>query len=188
MLKGKKVVILCGHHGYGTGALKNGLDEFTENAWCSCALMVRLANAGYDVEILTTQNVNEHGVKDMSRRQKEMENSGADIFISMHHNSYEDPQAHGSEVLYFGDDSLAIEIGKRMEFELGLRWRGVKRIPGLAVLKKANEMGVPAALIEGGFLSNESDALHIGHVSWPDRVAKAVCDGIEEWYKKNAPA
>jgi len=184
----KKVVILCGHHGKGTGATANGLDEFMENAWCSCALMVRLAELGYDVEVLSIQNYVEEndGTNYMARRQRALAKTDADMIIAIHHNAHENLQAHGAEIFYYGDKSKVLTevIAPHLQYELGMKWRGVKRA-GFAVLKEANRLGIPAAYVEGGFLSNEADAMRIGHVSWPDRLAKAIADGVEDY--KNAP-
>ena len=184
----KKIVILCGHHGKETGATGNGLDEFMENAWCSCALMVRLADLGYDVEIMAIQNYSEDDNPKhyMRRRQRAMKETNADLFVAIHHNAYEDVRAHGAEVFYYGEKGKKFTeaIAPHLQYELGMRWRGIKRA-GFAVLRTADKLGIPAAYVEGGFITNEGDSLRIGHVSWPDRIAKAISDGVEDY--KNAP-
>lgn len=59
--------------------------------------------------------------------------------------------------------------------------RGVKRAR-FAVLRLA---GVPAVLIEGGFLTNSGDARNIASKQWRDNYASAIATGILE-YKKLA--
>ena len=182
----KKIVILCGHHGQGTGASGNGLDEFMENAWCSCALMVRLVDMKYDVEVISIQNYSEDDNPKhyMRRRQRAMKEINADMFVAIHHNAHENTQANGAEVFYYGDKGkkLTDVIAPHLQYELGMKWRGVKRA-GFAVLRTADKLKIPAVYVEGGFISNEGDALRISHVSWPDRVAKAIADGIGEYDK-----
>ena len=186
MLKKKKICILCGHHGRGTGASGNNIDEYIENSWVSCALMNRLADLGYDVEILMVQNVNLHEFEDdykMRRRQEAMRLTKADLFVSIHHNSFGDKDVSGAELYYFDvlSEPLAAAVGACMEDELGMKWRGCKRYKW-AVISEAMRLERPCILVEGGFISNLNDALRIGHVSWPDRFAKAIADGIERYY------
>lgn len=186
MLKKKKICILCGHHGIGTGATGNSLDEYTANAWVSCALMNRLADLGYDVEILMIQNVNMHefnGDYKMRRRQEAMRLTEADMFISIHHNAYMNRDVAGAELYYFDvlSEPLALAIGNHMNDGLGMKWRGEKRAV-FAVISEAMRLEKPCVLVEGGFVTNINDALRIGSPEWSDRFAKAIVDGIEQYY------
>ena len=146
--------------------------------------MVRLADLGYDVEIISIQNYSEDNNPKhyMRRRQRAMREISADMFVAIHHNAHENMQANGAEVFYYGNKSKEFTdaIAPHLQYELGMKWRGAKRA-GFAVLRTADKLGIPAVYAEGGFVSNEGDALKIGHVSWPDRVAKAISDGIEEY-------
>jgi N-acetylmuramoyl-L-alanine amidase len=67
-------------------------------------------------------------------------------------------------------------LGKMPSFD-----RGVKRAR-FVVLKEAS---VPAVLIEGGFLTNSSEAAKIASPAWRDAYADAIVAGILE-YKKLA--
>jgi N-acetylmuramoyl-L-alanine amidase len=183
MLLDKKICILCGHYGKGTGASTSEIDEFTENALCSLALMIRLASLGYDIEILTIQDINKDGNKDVTRRQVVMGKSSADLFVCIHHNSVDSPSARGSELLYFGDESIGLldKVAEGIELELGIPYRGPKYRPDIAVLKKAKAMRKPVVYIECGFITNQDDAAHISHSSWSDRVATVLANGIEKY-------
>ncbi len=77
--------------------------------------------------------------------------------------------------------ALANTIYHAMHGRLDMADRGVKRAR-FAVLRSA---GVPAVLIEGGFLSNSGDARKIASKHWRDTYASAIACGILE-YKKLA--
>lgn len=178
----KRVALLCGHHGMGTGAVANGVDEFQENVYCCAATMMKLASEDYDVMIVCDDKVYE--------RDDMYKDWGPDIVISIHHNAFTDPAFHGSEICYHGDKSkeLALAIEPYLQDELGLRWRGLKRRPGLVVLKDALALDIPAVLVEGGFLTNESDVAHIQHPSWPNRVATALYGGVTAYFAAHPTA
>lgn len=173
----KRIALLCGHHGIGTGAVGNGIDEFQQNVYCCAATMMKLANEDYDIMIVCDDKVYE--------RDDMYKDWNPDLVISIHHNAFFDQSANGSEICYFGDKSeeLANVMGKYIEYELGLRWRGLKRRPDLRVLKDALELGIPAVLIEGGFITNQNDSFKIQHPCWPDRVATAIVAGVNEWFQ-----
>jgi N-acetylmuramoyl-L-alanine amidase len=176
----KKIVLNAGHHGIGTGAAGNGVDEFIENVYCCGQTMIRLASVGYNVMIVENNNLNE--IEGMFNHWK------PDLFISIHHNSFETSDANGSEICYFGSESekLAKVLEPFLKDNLGLKWRGLKRRPDLRVLKQTDNktpLDVPTVLIEGGFVSNDTDAIHIAHPTWPDRVATALLQGINKWFE-----
>jgi N-acetylmuramoyl-L-alanine amidase len=77
--------------------------------------------------------------------------------------------------------ALANTIYHAMHGRLDMADRGVKRAR-FAVLRSA---GVPAVLIEGGFLTNGGDARKIASKTWRDTYASAIASGILE-YKKLA--
>jgi N-acetylmuramoyl-L-alanine amidase len=131
---------------------------------------------------------------------------GADLFVSMHYNSLSDTSIRGLEVFCLTpagmnssnegggrgprlpepgnqhDDHnvlLAYEMQKAITRSVPLEDRGMKR-SRFEVLREA---AMPAILIEGGFMSNMSDARNIYDASFRKRMARAIVNGIMA-YKK----
>jgi N-acetylmuramoyl-L-alanine amidase len=125
---------------------------------------------------------------------------GADLFVSLHYNAAEMP-VHGVEVFCLapagmsssdaggGKSSqaaepgnaqnernflLAYELQKSIGRSLPLENLGVKR-SHFEVLRLAR---IPAVLVEGGFMSNPSDARNIYDSAFRKRMARAIVDGI----------
>jgi N-acetylmuramoyl-L-alanine amidase len=73
--------------------------------------------------------------------------------------------------------ALANTIYHSMHGRMKMTDRGVKRAR-FAVLRQA---GVPAVLIEGGFLTNPGDALKIASRPWRDDYAASIARGILEY-------
>lgn len=81
--------------------------------------------------------------------------AGAEVFISLHLNDFDDDTANGLEVLFRGDDDKA--LAQKLQNELvnvtQFRDRGIKQRTDLAVLRF---QGV-AVLIELGFIANDQN-------------------------------
>jgi len=106
----------------------------------------------------------------------------ADIFISLHNNAAENPNASGNEALIYGPgatvaNALATEILEQLTLTTGLRNRGIVYRPGLYVLK---ETEMPAVLVEMGFISNPEDAELLANS--PYLFAVGIYRGILEYY------
>ena len=106
----------------------------------------------------------------------------ADIFISLHNNAAENPNATGNEALVYGPgqrvaNDLAREILAQLTLTTGLRNRGIVYRPGLYVLKKTQ---MPAVLVEMGFISNPYDADLLANS--PYLFATGIYRGILKYY------
>ena len=106
----------------------------------------------------------------------------ADIFISLHNNAAQNPNATGNEALIYGPGStvargLGEEILEQLTLTTGLRNRGIVYRPGLYVLK---ETTMPAVLVEMGFISNPYDAELLAYS--PDLFATGIYRGILAYY------
>ena len=106
----------------------------------------------------------------------------ADIFISLHNNAAENPNASGNEALVYGPGStvaraLGENILEQLTLTTGLRNRGIVYRPGLYVLK---ETEMPAVLVEMGFISNPYDADLL--VNSPYLFSTGIYRGILRYY------
>ncbi len=106
--------------------------------------------------------------------------SGANLFVSIHCNSYSNPNAEGTEVLVYqlgGKSEVAAEsILYQIIAELGTVDRGVKERPRLYVL---NRTDMPAVLVEMAFISNEDDIQLL--LEKREEFAKAIARGITDY-------
>lgn len=110
----------------------------------------------------------------VGRRANFAEEAGCDVFISLHLNDFEDDRVNGLEVLYRDeeDEVLAQRLLDALCDLTGLKARGVKQRPDLAVLKFAG----PAVLIELGFIANDHDR----DILLNPAKREAICERIAE--------
>ncbi len=197
--KVKTVVLDPGHGGHDKGASSRfGYEkEFTLDL--TKRVRKRLEKAG--VKVVQTR-LGDSFVELTSRAAMPNKYAGA-IFVSLHFNSAGwKPSANGMEIFTIpargtpptGQSKvLARDVGKEDGHELEpassvlanaifpailaktrLYDRGVKRAR-FSVLRNAD---VPAVLIEGGFLTNPSEAARIASTTWRDGLAEGIVDGI----------
>ncbi|MFV0441832.1 MAG: N-acetylmuramoyl-L-alanine amidase [Lachnospirales bacterium] len=174
-----KIFLDPGHGGTDSGGISPYIDNFYEkNATLDICLRLEriLLDRGYEVEmsrrIDTTVSLNE--------RINKANNWGADYYVSVHVNSFTNPNANGVETYYYptseNGEVLASEIQSQLVLETTLEDRGVKP-RDLAVLRRTT---MPAALAEIGFISNplEGELLHQEH--FRQLCAEAIADGITQ--------
>lgn len=105
---------------------------------------------------------------------------GADLAISLHLNSSDNPSANGQEIIHYPGSSrgkaLAATLNKRIDYLQLLTNRGIKppyNGRGNTWLSKTK---CPAVILELGFLSHAGD-LHILRKYGPD-LSRAIAHGI----------
>lgn len=179
MVKPSRVMVIdAGHGGSDPGATANGLVEKEVNLDVSLRVERMLKAKGINVLMIRRTDVfytldyrAAYGIK-----------NGADAFVSIHANAYT-PGTSGSETFYsasVANDSkqLATFIQNRLYKAMEHNNRGVKEYDYRVLA--ANPL--PAALVELGFLTNDSDAAKLATSTYRERAASAIAEGIEDYY------
>ncbi|OAB37595.1 N-acetylmuramoyl-L-alanine amidase family protein [Paenibacillus glacialis] len=104
----------------------------------------------------------------------------ADAFVSIHGNTYSDPDVSGTETYYYADESFlfASEVHEHLAEATGFRDRGVKK-EGWNVLKLSNNLAI---LLEMGYLTNPSDEADMLSEMHQNRTAQAIVKGIKKYF------
>jgi N-acetylmuramoyl-L-alanine amidase len=120
----------------------------------------------------------------------------ADVFVSIHYNSSPNPSAHGIEVFYYEPPNspnsrrtilskqLAQDALKSITATTHAASRGVKEA-SFAVLRNTQ---MPAILIEGGFLTNESERQRLLNPTYLESMALSIAHGIDQFVQQQAAA
>ncbi len=168
------IMVDAGHGGErDPGAVYNGRQEKDDTLRLALAVGEILQNHGIDVEYTRTTDVYE------SPAQKAMEanQAGADLFLSIHRNSFPtDNQVSGVETLVYDLSGLKYQMAQDINDQLeavGFVNLGVKERPNLAVLRRTN---MPALLVEAGFINSDSDN-QLFDDNFQD-IAQAIAAGV----------
>ena len=191
-LKGKKIVIDPGHGGNDAGAIgPTGVMEKNVTLKVSLELKKLLEAEGATVILTreTDRTVSEKGAKasdieELGARCDVANRNGADIFISIHADSFTRPEARGTTGYYYSKSTsgrgqkLADCIRRNLVEQLGTPSRGTQ--PCNFYVVKHTDM--PATLIELGFISNKDEEKLLDSKEGVLKAAQGIFDGIEDYF------
>ena len=118
---------------------------------------------------------------DIGPRMQAAVDAGAQLFVSIHFNSFTDPGTGGALVLYPNEDSLPFAqvmsdaLTARLLQSYGVANDGVQSKPDLWV-----HATMPAVTVEGAYLTNPREADLLTRTAFRDALARAIRDGVEK--------
>jgi cell division septation protein DedD len=170
------------HGGSDPGAVYKDRREKDDTLDLTLAVGDILKKNGIDVYYTRTTDEYETPFK----KATDANNSGANLFVSIHRNSSENPnQYSGVETLVYSDTGLKAEVARNINNQLedaGFKNLGVDERKNLVVLKRTK---MPAVLVEAGFINNDKDNYLFDEEF--DSIAQAIADGILESIPSGRP-
>ncbi len=138
----------------------------------------------YDEDAAT---IREKKVSDMHKRVQIINNANADLFLSIHMNSFTDASANGIHIFYGKEDEKTKELAEEIQRSIVdvtlAKPHSVKEVSkSLYLMKNAK---IPSILIECGFMSNPQEAQLLQNEEYQAKIAWAIADAIEEYIGKN---
>jgi N-acetylmuramoyl-L-alanine amidase len=177
-----RIALDAGHGGSDPGAVYKGRQEKDDTLDLTLAVGDILKKNGIDVYYTRTTDEYETPFK----KATDANNSGADLFVSIHRNSSENPnQYSGVETLVYSDTGLKAEVARNINNQLedaGFKNLGVDERKNLVVLKRTK---MPAVLVEAGFINNDKGNYLFDEEF--DSIAQAIADGILESIPSGRP-
>lgn len=193
-LSGKIIVVDAGHGGIDGGASsKDGLLEKDVTLKIAMQLRDYLQEAGALV-IMTRETdrdladedvsrIRDRKVQDLKRRVEIVNNSDADLFVSIHLNAIPSPRWKGAQTFYNRTIEENEKIAKFVQDEIRRNLENTNRVAkpigNVYLLKKAKTPGV---LVEVGFLSNVEEAQLLSTEKYQQKVAASIYQGISRYY------
>lgn len=187
-LLGKIICIDPGHGGSDPGAAgPTGTKEKDNTLAISLLLRERLERNGATVFMTrdTDKDVSypdSSADEELGARVDVANESGADIFISVHNDSFTNPTAVGTTTFHYGDAEsarLAGHVQKCLVDELGTRDRG-SRFASFYVIRYTD---MPAILVEVAFISNPEEEVLLASVDGRFKAAESVFQGVVKYFK-----
>lgn len=194
-IKETPVVVVDAGHG-GTDPGKVGVDGSLEKD-INLAVAERLKTylEQDDVKVIMTRETDtglysetdsRKKMADMKKRCEIIEESGADLVVSIHQNSYHEESVSGGQVFYYRDSSkgkaLAEILQERFDYVLGDQNRRLPKANGNYYLLL--HVKCPIVIVECGFLSNRKEAALLNSGEYQDKLAYTIHMGIMEYLNK----
>jgi len=163
-----RIIIDVGHGGKDTGSIGiNGIQEKDVVMYIANAILRLNNDLEKPLDIYLTRY--KDTLISLSDRTKLAKALKADLFVSLHCNHSDNPDARGVEVFVadksstYKDDStwFAFQVQAALNKELGFESRGVK-FANFQVLKETTNH-FPSVLVELGFLSNNDEVNYLAN-------------------------
>ena len=186
------IVIDAGHGGKDGGAVGKvtGITENELNLQYAETLKEICENMGIKV-VMTRSDLNglysplasNKKKSDMQKRQEIIEQSGADLVVSVHMNAFPLSSSRGAQVFYGLDNDLGLVLAEKIQQSLHISIDYAKAVPKEGDFFILNCTSLPGALIEFGFLSNAEEESLLVSQEYKYEMCLAVAHGILEFYE-----
>jgi N-acetylmuramoyl-L-alanine amidase len=199
-LTGKVIYLDPGHGGPDGGAVGNNTLE--KDISLSITLLLRdylqeqgalvLLTREEDVDLADedTSGYSRRKAEDLKKRVKLINESEADLFLSIHLNAIPSARWSGAQTFYNGrfieNEDVAKYIQDELRRNLENTERVAKPIDGVYLLKNSEK---PGALVEVGFLSNPQEEKLLNSEQYQEKVAASIYNGVLRYFsnEKNPP-
>lgn len=197
-LAGKIIVVDAGHGGIDPGANRPGILKKDINL--AIALQVRDILKYHESKVVLTRDtdielsgqcdnekVRGRYHRDLNARLEAIQESDADLFVSIHANASSKPQRRGTECYY----AAKSEAGKALALAIQEHLRLIAPIsqeaePADFFVLRRNK--VPAVLIEVGFITNPNERALLQSPEYQRKIAEAIVSGIAQYYTASSSA
>lgn len=175
------IILDPGHGGVDDGCVETGVKEKKVNLRIALLTKSKLEEKGFQV-MLTREKDAYIAIEDRAKFANQM---GADAFISIHQNTFEDTSVYGLETWYDGADKrrdsgrLAQLVHEQTLLATGAQER---EIHGDADFHVTSNTQMPSCLIETGFLSNQEERDQLLDISYQEKIAEGIAEGIDLFF------
>ena len=190
-LAGKVIVIDAGHGGNDSGAIgPTGVMEKTVTLNIALRLQKLLEAEGATVYMtrstdteVSPKGANASDIEELQARCDVANNHNADIFISIHNDSFTNGAAKGTTGYYYSRGSaksrdLADKVRSGVIDQIGTQSRGTQSC-NFYVVKHTD---MPATLVEVAFISNPEEEKLLNSDDGAQKAAQGIADGIADYF------
>lgn len=192
-LSGKVIVLDPGHGGPDGGAgdsdalekdiaLKISLnirDYLQEQG----ALVLMTREDDNDLASPSTKGISRRKVEDLKNRLAMINESDADLYLSIHLNAIPSPRWSGAQTFYSPHFIENKRVAKFIQDELIRNLENTKReakiLKNIYIVKNANK---PGALVEVGFLSNPTERQNLKNEKYQRKISASIYNGVMRYF------
>ena len=183
------IVIDAGHGGFDPGKVAaDGINEKNINLAIASKLSTFLEEGGAVIRNTRVEDssLSDSKRQDLKSRAEIANNSKADIFISIHQNSFPKSNVKGAQVFYYKGS----EEGKRLASFIQNRLKEVVDINNSRIAKANDsyyvlkQIKIPSVIVECGFLSNSVEHNKLISSEYQEKLAWAIYMGILDYFNE----
>ncbi|MGG3571044.1 N-acetylmuramoyl-L-alanine amidase CwlD [Bacillus gobiensis] len=188
-LSGKIIYLDPGHGGPDGGASGSDLQEkdialnvslkIKDYLQEQGALVLMTREDDRDLAPAEMKGYSKRKAEDLRSRVKMINESEADMYLSIHLNAIPSAKWSGAQSFYYGkyeeNEKLAKFVQDELRRNLENTDRKAKRIHGIYLMQNVTK---PGSLVEIGFLSNPGEAKQLSQPNYQDQIAASIYEGI----------
>lgn len=200
---GKTVVLDAGHGGEDPGAVSQFSGAKEKDITLAITLETKklLEADGYTVILTRSEDILNYTDMDLSMtgkrrqdlqaRKKVMDESGADIVVSIHLNAFTDERYSGAQTFYTKQSvsskklAIALQDALRAHLDESNTREALLKAEDILITKNCK---VTTTIVECGFLSNEAEEKRLTNSDYQKRIAEAIKLGIDDYFTTMSPA
>ncbi|GAB6927385.1 N-acetylmuramoyl-L-alanine amidase CwlD [Paenibacillus sp. JCM 10914] len=189
-LAGKVIALDAGHGGPDGGAVsRQGVIEKNVNLAITLYLRDYLQQAGatviltregdYDLAAEGTKGYSKRKREDLKQRVRKIEESQAELFISVHLNSIPSNRWRGAQTFYPPNNEESKKIAEFIQTEIRHNLENTQRLAKTDdTIYLLRSLRMPSALVEVGFLSHPQESELLRDEKYQRKVAASIYNGI----------
>ena len=190
LLLNKVIYIDPGHGGADPGTIYKDIYEKDINLELCKKLQKKLESFGAIVYMtrygdydLSNNYAVSRKKSDLNNRAKIINNSKADLYISIHLNSISSSAWSGAQVFFDDVNEKNKGIAELMQNQLKEDLNTKRKVKELTNMLLNRKVTVPGVLIEVGFLSNPNDRYLLQKQYYQKKVVNSITDGVLKYFK-----
>lgn len=173
---------------YGATSVTTKKREYEWTMEFSLKLKAELESRGY--EVFMTRETNDVDISN-AERAKLVNESGADIYVSIQADAADNAQAHGIYAqlptknnafvgyMYEKCKALSLALKNALISETGAKDRGLVEQDTIPAI---NWSQIPVSVLQLGFMTNKEEDTKLWQEEYQMKLAKAICDGIDSYF------
>ena len=187
-LLGKIIYIDPGHGGKDPGTIYKDIYEKDINLEICLKLQKILENEGAIVYLTRygdydlSNNSYSRKKSDLNNRAKIINESGADMYISIHLNSINSSTWKGAQVFYDDVNEKNIEIANLFQEQLKEDLKTKRKVKEIKTMLMNRKITIPGILIEVGFLSNPNDRYLLRQSDYQYKICDSIKKGLIKYF------
>ncbi len=191
-IAGKVVVLDPGHGGVDPGCIgKSGAQE--KEIVLKVAKFARAELQKHNLRIILTREddreLSENGDPRLPWKRRELQarvqianQAKADVFLSIHANSFPEPIWSGAQTFYQGSSSDSKLLAETIQDKLVKALGPNRRRPLAADYRVLKDSKMPANVVEIGFLSNPREEMLLQASAYQQKVGRAIAQGVIAYF------
>lgn len=180
-LIGKIVYLDAGHGGVDPGAFYENVYEKDINLEITLKLRDNLEKLGATVYLtrnddydLSNPNANLRKRSDLGNRAKMINDSNADLYLSIHLNSMANTKWSGAQVFYDDINEKNIDIANKFQKYFNKYLNSDRKVSEINNLYMYKNINIPGVLLELGFISNSNDRKNLLNDKYKNHIVKVI--------------